>query len=91
MPLPAGPPTGLAGKLPAAAAKQHRSNRSGAVGRSRGPQSPGKFPTKPVGLTTKPYEFMRFGAMDATKPYEFIGFGAMGRSRGPQSPGVGPD
>ncbi len=26
---------------------------------------------------TKPYEFIRFGAMDATKPYEFIGFWAM--------------
>jgi hypothetical protein len=26
---------------------------------------------------TKPYEFIRFGAMDVTKPYEFIGFGAM--------------
>ncbi len=26
---------------------------------------------------TKPYEFIRFGAMDGTKPYEFIGFGAM--------------
>ena len=27
--------------------------------------------------TTKPYEFIGFGAMDATKPYELIGFGAM--------------
>ncbi len=26
---------------------------------------------------TKPYEFIRFGAIDAAKPYEFIGFGAM--------------
>ena len=26
---------------------------------------------------TKPYEFIRFGAMDVTKPYEFIGCGAM--------------
>ncbi len=26
---------------------------------------------------TKPYEFIRFGAMDVTKPYEFITFGAM--------------
>ncbi len=26
---------------------------------------------------TKPYEFIRFGAMAVTKPYEFIGFGAM--------------
>ena len=26
---------------------------------------------------TKPYEFLGFGAMDVTKPYEFIGFGAM--------------
>ncbi len=26
---------------------------------------------------TKPYEFIRFGAMEATKPYEFIRFGAM--------------
>ncbi len=26
---------------------------------------------------TKPYEFIRFGAMDVTKPCEFIGFGAM--------------
>ncbi len=26
---------------------------------------------------TKPYEFIRFGAMEVTKPYEFIGFGAM--------------
>ncbi len=26
---------------------------------------------------TGPYEFIRFGAMDATEPYEFIGFGAM--------------
>jgi hypothetical protein len=25
---------------------------------------------------TKPYEFIRFGAVDVTKPYEFIGFGA---------------
>ena len=25
---------------------------------------------------TKPYEFIRFGAMDATKPYKFIGFGS---------------
>ena len=24
---------------------------------------------------TKPYEFIRSGAMDVTKPYEFIGFG----------------
>ncbi len=27
---------------------------------------------------TKPYEFIRFGAMHVTKPYEFIGFGAVG-------------
>ena len=27
---------------------------------------------------TKPYKFIRFGAMDVTKPYRFIGFGAMG-------------
>ena len=27
--------------------------------------------------STRPYEFIGFGAMDATKPYEFIGFGAM--------------
>ena len=26
---------------------------------------------------TKPYEFIRFGAMDVTKPYEFIRFVAM--------------
>jgi hypothetical protein len=26
---------------------------------------------------TKPYEFIRFGAMEVTKPYKFIGFGAM--------------
>ena len=26
---------------------------------------------------TKPYKFIRFGAMDVTKPYKFIGFGAM--------------
>ncbi len=26
---------------------------------------------------TKPYEFIRFGAMEVTKRYEFIGFGAM--------------
>ena len=26
---------------------------------------------------TKPYEFIRFGAMDVTRPYEFIGLGAM--------------
>ena len=26
---------------------------------------------------TKPYKFIRFGAMEVTKPYEFIGFGAM--------------
>ena len=26
---------------------------------------------------TKPYNFIRFGAMDATKPYKFIKFGAM--------------
>ncbi len=26
---------------------------------------------------TKPYKFIRFGAMDATKPYKFTGFGAM--------------
>ena len=26
---------------------------------------------------TKPYEFIRFGAMYVTTPYEFIGFGAM--------------
>ena len=26
---------------------------------------------------TKPYEFTGFGAMDVTKPYKFIGFGAM--------------
>ncbi len=26
---------------------------------------------------TKPYRFLRFGAMDVTKPYRFIGFGAM--------------
>ncbi len=26
---------------------------------------------------TKPYEFIRFGAMDVTKPYEFIRVGAM--------------
>ncbi len=25
----------------------------------------------------KPYEFIRFGAIDVTKPYKFIGFGAM--------------
>ncbi len=27
--------------------------------------------------TTKPYKFIRFGAMDVTKPYKFIGFGTM--------------
>ena len=32
-------------------------------------------PTK--GNLTKPYEFIRFGAMDVAKPYEFIRFGAM--------------
>jgi hypothetical protein len=26
---------------------------------------------------TKPYEFIRFGAMDVTKPYKSMGFGAM--------------
>jgi len=26
---------------------------------------------------TKPYEFIKFGAMDVTKPYEFIRFGVM--------------
>ncbi len=26
---------------------------------------------------TKPYEFIRFGAMDVTKPCEFIEFGVM--------------
>ncbi len=26
---------------------------------------------------TKPYKFIRFGAMDVTKPYKFIGLGAM--------------
>ncbi len=26
---------------------------------------------------TKPYEFIRFGALDVTTPYEFIGFGAL--------------
>ncbi len=26
---------------------------------------------------TKPYRFIRFGAMDVTKPFEFKGFGAM--------------
>ena len=26
---------------------------------------------------TKPYNFIRFGAMDATKPYTFIRFGAL--------------
>ena len=26
---------------------------------------------------TKPYEFIRFGAMDVTKPYEFMGFAPM--------------
>ena len=26
---------------------------------------------------TKPYKSIRFGAMDVTKPYKFIGFGAM--------------
>jgi hypothetical protein len=26
---------------------------------------------------TKPYKFIRFGAMDVTKPYEFIGLGTM--------------
>ncbi len=26
---------------------------------------------------TKPYEFIRFGAMYVTKTYEFMGFGAM--------------
>ena len=26
---------------------------------------------------TKPYEFIRLGAMDVTKPYEFIRFGAI--------------
>ncbi len=26
---------------------------------------------------TKPYKFIRFGAMYATKPYTFTGFGAM--------------
>ncbi len=33
---------------------------------------------------TKPYKFIRFGAMDATKPYEFIGFGA----NDPRMPGI---
>ncbi len=31
----------------------------------------------------KPYEFIGFGAMDVTKPYEFIGFGAPGTARCP--------
>ncbi len=26
---------------------------------------------------TKPYQFIRFGAMEVTKPYQFMGFGAM--------------
>ncbi len=26
---------------------------------------------------TKPYKFIRFGAVEVTKPYKFIGFGAM--------------
>jgi hypothetical protein len=28
-------------------------------------------------FSSKPYTFIRFGAMDVTKPYKFIGFGAM--------------
>ncbi len=48
---------------------------------------------------TKPYRFIRFGAMDVTKPYEFIGFGAvqdifgsrawqLGRPRYTRAPGA---
>ena len=44
------------------------------------------------GPATKSFEFIRFGAMDATKPYECIGFGArvfnnwlVVRSHGPSS------
>ncbi len=33
-------------------------------------------PPKSIDKVTKPYEFIRFGAMDVTKPYEFIGFPA---------------
>ena len=32
---------------------------------------------EPPPWPTKPYKFIRFGAMNVTKPYEFIGFGAM--------------
>ncbi len=37
---------------------------------------------------TRPYEFIRFGAMDVTKPYEFIGFGAI-RGLAPRPLGCG--
>ena len=36
------------------------------------PKNPARLPS-----STKPYEFIGFGAMDGTKPYKFIGFGAM--------------
>ena len=38
---------------------------------------------------TKPYEFIRFGAMDVTKPYECIGFGVMDVTK-PYEWGLGP-
>ena len=37
----------------------------------------GRKPEKSEYRVAKPYEFIGFGAMDATKPYEFIRFGAM--------------
>ncbi len=48
---------------------------------ARGPSNKGArlqaAPPMTHGVGTKPYEFIRFGAMDVTKPYEFIGFGAI--------------
>ena len=41
------------------------------------PNKPYEFVRFGAMEATKPYEFIGFGTMDATKPYEFIGFGAM--------------
>ncbi len=49
----------------------------GPTGNRRFPDGPQKHVIKsPVRSGSKPYKFIRFGAMDVTKPYKFRGLGA---------------
>ncbi len=102
---PPGPDRAGTGKRPSGASPGPPPPPPGAEGRVPGPQNlPESYGVRarflsiavlrPVlpgpGSTTKPYKFIRFGAMDATKPYNFIGFGAMDATKPYKFIGLGP-